>query len=105
MHRLVLAAAFVALATPATAQTPPPAAPAAPPAAPAPGAPPPAATPAPSRAARGGDISRDEYIERAVDRARRAAAARFDRMDANHDGILTAEERRAYRAARRQQAQ
>lgn len=45
---------------------------------------------------RGGDITRDEYI----DRAKRAAEKRFDRMDANHDGVLTAEERRAARAQR-----
>jgi hypothetical protein len=54
-----------------------------------------------ARATRGGDISRDEYVQRAVDRARRAAETRFDRMDANHDGILTADERRAARAAKR----
>lgn len=60
------------------------------------------ATPTPSAApARGGDITRDEYIERAVERAKRAAAARFDRMDINHDGVLSGEERRAARAARR----
>lgn len=57
-----------------------------------------------SRAAtRGGDISRDDYIQKAVDRARRAAEKRFDQMDADHDGILTADERRAYRAERRRQ--
>ena len=60
-----------------------------------------APAPRAARAARGADISRDEYVQRAVDRARRAAEARFDRMDANHDGILTADERRAGRAARR----
>ena len=54
---------------------------------------------------RGGDITRDEYIQRAVDRARHAAEARFDRMDTDHDGVLTAEERRAARAARRGSAQ
>lgn len=54
-----------------------------------------------ARSARGADISRDEYVQRAVDRARRAAETRFDRMDTNHDGILTAEERRNARAARR----
>ena len=57
----------------------------------------PAATTAP---ARGGDISRDEYIERAVERARRSAGARFDRMDTNHDGVLSADERRAAREER-----
>src|SRR5713101_3432299 len=30
---------------------------------------------------RGGDIARDQYIEHAVERARHAAEARFDRMD------------------------
>src|SRR5579862_7168538 len=50
--------------------------------------------------ARGGDITREEYIEKAVERAKHAAATRFDRMDTNHDGILTAEERRAARAER-----
>lgn len=44
---------------------------------------------------RGGDITRDEYIER----AKNNAAARFDRMDVDHDGVLTADERHAYRAA------
>ncbi|HEX3952265.1 MAG TPA: hypothetical protein VHW90_01745 [Stellaceae bacterium] len=76
-----------------------------------PGAAPPSATAplamvppamAPRRAgARGADITRDEYIERAVERAKRAATTRFDRLDANHDGILTADERRAARPARR----
>jgi hypothetical protein len=55
--------------------------------------------------ARGGDITRDEYVQRAIDRARRSAEARFDRMDTDHDGILTAEERRASRAARRNPSQ
>jgi hypothetical protein len=89
--RAVLAVSFCALLCPAAAlaQTAP---------APAATAPPPAA---PSTApARGGDITRDEYIQRAVDRAKRAAETRFDRMDTNHDGVLTAEERRAARAQR-----
>jgi hypothetical protein len=51
--------------------------------------------------ARGGDITRDQYIEHAVERAKRAAEARFDRMDTDHDGVLTAAERRAARAQRR----
>ena len=55
----------------------------------------------PSGTARGGDITRDQYIEHAVERARKSAATRFDRLDANHDGILTADERRAARASRR----
>jgi hypothetical protein len=35
-----------------------------------------------------------------VERARRAAEKRFDRLDTDHDGVLTAEERRAARAQR-----
>jgi hypothetical protein len=50
----------------------------------------------PRAPARGGDITKDEYIER----ARRAAERRFDKMDANHDGVLTADERRAAREER-----
>ena len=50
---------------------------------------------APPHAARGGDITRDDYIER----AKRNAERRFDQMDADHDGVLTAEERRAYHEA------
>ena len=42
---------------------------------------------------RGADITKDEYVER----ARRAAEKRFERMDTNHDGVLTAEERKAAR--------
>jgi hypothetical protein len=55
----------------------------------------------PSGTARGGDITRDQYIEHAVERARKSAATRFDRLDTNHDGVLTADERRAARSARR----
>ena len=58
------------------------------------------ASPSPA-STRGGDITREEYVQRAVDRARRAAEARFDRMDTNHDGVLTADERRAFYAQRR----
>ena len=60
------------------------------------------AAPTTSARTRGGDISREEYVNGAVERARRAAEARFERMDANHDGVLTAAERRAARAARAQ---
>jgi len=82
--RAVLVMSLFALVTPAIAlaQSPPPA----PPAASA------AAKPAPVK---GGDITRDEYVEH----AKRLAESRFDRMDTDHDGILTAEERRAWREA------
>lgn len=65
---------------------------------PAPAAPPqqsaaPAAPAAKATSKKGGDITRDEYIER----AKRNAEKRFDRMDTDHDGVLTLEERRAAR--------
>jgi hypothetical protein len=46
---------------------------------------------------RSGSITRDEYIER----AKRNAERRFDRMDTDHDGVLTPEERSAARTGRR----
>jgi hypothetical protein len=99
--RAILVVSLVALLCPAAAlaQTAP-----APPAAPAPAAPAPSAvtdTPHAARA-RGGDITRAEYIERAVERAKRAAEKRFDKLDTNHDGVLSADERGAARAARAQ---
>ena len=59
------------------------------------------ATPAgntPAARTRGGDITKEEYVER----AKRAAERRFDKIDTNHDGVLTADERRAAREARAQ---
>ena len=53
----------------------------------------PAAPAAKATSKKGGDITRDEYIER----AKRNAEKRFDRMDTDHDGVLTLEERRAAR--------
>ena len=62
--------------------------------------PPSVASPVPS--ARGGrDITRDEYIER----AKRNAEKRFNKLDTNHDGVLTAEERRAGRAKRKRNSE
>jgi hypothetical protein len=92
--RAVLVVSLVALLCPAAvlAQTAP-----APSAAPAPST----ATDTPHAArTRGGDITKAEYIERAVERAKRAAEKRFDKLDANHDGVLSADERGAARAAR-----
>ena len=71
--------------SPQQASTPPP-----------PVAAPPAASPAPAAA---GGITRDDYIQKAQDRAAKAAAKRFDAMDADHDGVLTPDEIAAYRAA------
>jgi hypothetical protein len=88
---LLGSASALAQTAPTPSTAPPSAAPSAAPASVSPG----------TASTRGGDITREEYVQRAVDRARRAAEARFDRMDTNHDGILTADERRAARAARR----
>ena len=82
--RAVLAAIILALCCPVTALAQSAAAPAASP-------------PAGHAAHNAGDIGRDEYIER----AKRNAEKRFDRMDADHDGVLTLEERRAARGKRR----
>ena len=76
--RAILVAILIALSVPAIAQTDVP------------------ASAAPAARTRGGDITKDEYVER----ARRAAERRFDKMDANHDGVLTADERRAAREER-----
>lgn len=93
--RAVLAVSLVVLIAPVAglAQTTP-----APSTIPAPSA----ATTAPSSAPARGGITRDQYIERAVERARRAAGKRFDKMDASHDGVLSIEERRGARAERTQ---
>ena len=61
----------------------------------------PPATAASGKPTSGGDITKDQYIERAVERARRAADKRFDRLDTNHDGVLSADERSAARAKRK----
>ena len=78
--RAVLVAIVIALSVPAYAQTDAP------------------ASPAPAARTRGADITRDESVER----ARHAAERRFDKMDTNHDGVRTADERRAAREERAQ---
>ena len=55
------------------------------------------AAPAPAAPAVGGGITRDQFIQRAKDRAAERAAARFDEMDADHDGVLDRAEIRAWR--------
>ena len=52
------------------------------------------ASPAPTG---NGGITRDQFIQRAKDRAAQRAAARFDQMDADHDGVLDRAEIRAWR--------
>ena len=82
----LLPAAAIAQTTPQTA--------AAPPSSPSAGSQA-AEKPVPSRA---GGISRDQYIRRVQERAGRRAAAQFDQMDADHDGILQPAEIRAWRS-------
>ena|ERR1700761_2378847 len=59
------------------------------------------ATPAPTPSAPtgvGGGITRDQFIERAKDRAAQRAGTRFDQMDSDHDGVLDRAEIRAWRS-------
>ena len=55
------------------------------------------AAPAPSAPTGNGGISRDQFIQRAKDRAAQRAGARFDQMDTDHDGVLDRAEIRAWR--------
>ena len=55
----------------------------------------PAAT-APAPAGNGG-ITRDQFIQRAKDRAAERAGTRFDQMDTDHDGVLDRAEMGAWR--------
>ena len=57
-----------------------------------------AAPAAPAATAPAGGITRDQFIQRAKDRAGQRAAARFEQIDANHDGILDRDEIRAWRS-------
>jgi len=49
-------------------------------------------------------LTKEQYIQRAEQRAARRAAAQFDRMDADHDGVLDPAERRAWRSQHPQPA-
>lgn len=44
-----------------------------------------------------GGITRDQFIQRAKDRAAERAGTRFDQMDADHDGVLDLAEMRVWR--------
>jgi len=55
------------------------------------------AAPAPSTPTGSGGIPRDQFIERAKDRAAQRAGTRFDQMDTDHDGVLDRAEIRAWR--------
>ena len=59
---------------------------------------PPAATAASPTPARSGGLTREQYIQRAQERAGRRAAAQFDAMDFDHDGVLEPAEIRAWRS-------
>ena len=52
-------------------------------------------SPVPSSA---GNLTREQYIQRAEQRAAQRAATQFERMDADHDGVLEPAERRAWRS-------
>jgi hypothetical protein len=54
--------------------------------------------PASPRPSAGGGTTRDQFIQRAKDRAAERAAARFDQMDTDHDGVLDRAEIRAWRS-------
>src|SRR4051812_16896534 len=56
------------------------------------------AAPAPSAPTGSGGIPRDQFIERAKDRAAQRAGTRFDQMDTDHDGVLDRGEIRAWRS-------
>ena len=45
-----------------------------------------------------GGITRDQFIQRAKDRAGQRAAERFDEMDTDHNGVLERAEMRAWRS-------
>lgn len=94
--RLALSAALIGLfLLPATtmAQTAPPQTAAVDSAAPALAAP-----PAPAATTPAGGITRDQFIQRAKDRAAQRAAARFDQMDADHNGVVDRDEIRTWRS-------
>jgi len=49
-------------------------------------------------AATASGITRDQFIQRAKDRAAQRAATRFDEMDTDHDGVVDRAELRAWRS-------
>src|SRR5437899_6831553 len=56
-----------------------------------------AASSVPSRSGAGA-LTREQYIQRAEERAAKRAGAQFDRMDADHNGVVDPAERRAWRS-------
>jgi hypothetical protein len=59
-----------------------------------------AAAPPPAAAGSSGPagVTREQYMQRAQERAGQRAGTRFDRMDANHDGLLDRAEVRTWRS-------
>jgi hypothetical protein len=57
----------------------------------------PVATPA-AKPADAGGVTREQYLQRAQERAGQRAGAHFDQMDTNHDGVLDPAEIRAWRS-------
>ena len=55
-------------------------------------------TAAPAAPSAPSGVTRDQFIERAKERAGQRAAARFDQMDIDHDGVLDRAEIRAWRS-------
>src|SRR5438270_11726496 len=55
------------------------------------------AAPAPSAPTSNGGITRDQFIQRAKDRAAERAGVRFDQMVADNDGVLERAEIRSWR--------
>jgi hypothetical protein len=53
---------------------------------------------------RSGGITKEQFIQRAEERAARRAAAQFDRIDTDHDGVLEPTEVRAWRSQRSRNA-
>lgn len=43
-------------------------------------------------------VTREQYLQRAQERAGQRAGARFDQIDTNHDGVLDRAEMRAWRS-------
>ena len=56
---------------------------------------------APTAAAGGGGLTKDQYVEQ----ARQRAGKRFDKLDKDRDGVLSAEEQRAARPKKKRSAQ
>ena len=57
-----------------------------------------ATPPANGASSRPARITREQYLQRAQERAAERAGARFDEMDTNHDGVLDRAEIRAWRS-------